>query len=224
MPPKVNSKKQTRRRGPRRKKKRFKKKLALQSHYFVERVEDSIALNGNTLTSAGNLLNSYNKNFQLADIPQVTHYQNLFDDYVLNKVVAEIRYDYNKTNSDGSSGFQQIVNPIYPMLLIRTDHNDAATGYTWADLKQSERSRLVQLKPGQKISHVLKPAIQIQAYKTATSEGYCPKWGQQLRTIDDTVPHYGLQIQVLTAAGASSLDLGTINIMYKYYFTMKNTE
>lgn len=201
-----------------------KKKLALKAHNFVERVEDTITLNANTLTSAGNLLDNYSKNFQLADIPQAPQYQNLFDDYVLNKVVAEIRYDYDLTNSDNSAGFQQIINPIYPMLLIRTDHNDAATGYTWADLKQSERSRLVQLKPGKKISHVLKPAIQMQTYKTTTATGYSPKWGQQLRTIDDTVPHYGLQIQVQTAAGNSSIVLGKINIMYKYYFTMRNAE
>ena len=201
---------------------RRKKKLALKAHNFVERVEDTIILNESTLNASGNLTTNYSKNFQLADIPQVNHYQNLFDDYVLNKVVAEIRYDYTIMWTDTT--YHQSPNPIYPMLLIRTDHNDAATGYTWADLKQSERSRLVQLKPGRKISHVLKPAVSIQTYKTATTEGYAPKWNQQLRTVDDTVPHYGLQIQVQTQPGSPNIQLGKINIMYKYYFTMKNTE
>lgn len=203
---------------------RRRKKLALKSHNFVERVEDTITLNGNTLNSAGNLVTNYQKHFQFSDIAQVASYKDLFDDYVLNKVVAEIRFDYDLTNSDNAAGYQQIVNPIYPMLLIKTDHNDAATGETWATMKESERSRLVQLKPGVKISHVLKPAIQMETYKTALASGYAPKWGQQLRTIDDTVPHYGLKIQVQTAAGSAHLVLGKINIMYKYYFTMKNSE
>ena len=216
---------QLRFRPRRRKPKRRKKKLALKSHNFVERVEDSIILNSTTLNASGNLTTNYAKSFQLADIPQVNHYQNLFDDYVLNKVVAEIRYDYLVTNATPS--VYQTINPVYPLLLIRTDHNDAATGYTWADLKQSERSRLVQLKPGGVISHVLKPAIQIEAYKTGGATptvGYSSKWNQVLRTTDDTVPHYGLQIQVQTTAGSGNIDLGKVNIMYKYYFTMKNTE
>ena len=222
MPRRIRSTrtKRTRRRAPRRTK--FRKKLALKAHNFVERVEDEITLNSTTLNSSGNLATNYAKHFQLSDIPQVASYKDLFDDYVLNKIVAEIRYDYSMTYTTDSSN----PNPIYPMLIIKTDHNDSSTGSgsTWADMKESERSRLVQLRPGKKISHVLKPAIQAEAYKTALASGYAPKWGQQLRTIDDTVPHYGLKIQVKTFPGVGTVGLGKINIMYKYYFTMKNAE
>ena len=203
---------------------RRKKKLALKAHNFVERVEDTITLNSSTLNASGNLTTNYSKHFQFSDITQAASYKDLFDDYVLNKVVAEIRYDYVIPFLTAAAGVTNTPNPVYPMLLIKTDHNDAATGETWATMKESERSRLVQLKPGSKISHVLKPAIQIEAYKTALASGYAPKWGQQLRTIDDTVPHYGLKIQVQTVGTSAAIDLGKINIMYKYYFTMKNAE
>jgi len=204
---------------------RKKKKLALKPHNFVERVEDTIVLNPAALNADGNLSTNYTKHFQLSDIAQANSYKELFDDYVLNKVVAEIRYDYKITSFNTGSAVYQPTNPVYPMLLIKTDHNDAATGETWETMKESERSRLVQLKPGEKISHILKPAIQIEAYKTALAVGYAPKWGQQLRTIDDTVPHYGLKIQVQTSpVDLTNSNFGEINIMYKYYFTMKNAE
>ena len=91
-------------------------------------------------------------------------------------------------------------------------------------MKISERSRLVQLGGGKKIAHVIVPAIQVEAYKTLTTSAYCPKFKQQIRTIDDTVPHYGVKIQVKTQPGPNIYDFGAINIMYKYYFTMKNAE
>lgn len=207
-------------RGRKPKRKRYKKKLALQSHNFVERVEDEIALNASTLDSQGHLSTMYAKQFRLNDIPQVASYKELFDDYVLNKVVAEIRYD--TFVSDNTYTNQS--NPVYPQLLIKTDHNDVST-QTWNQLKESEKSRLIQLRPaGRPISHVIKPSVQIEMYRTALTSGYGSKWGQIVRTDDSELPHYGLKIQVKTQPGDSDINLGKISIMYKYYFTMKNSE
>lgn len=216
MPPKRGRRKQ-----PKRKLRLIrKKKLALKAHNFVERVEDEIALNANTLDSAGNLTTMYAKQFRMNDIAQIASYKDLFDDYVLNKVVAEIRYD--TFVSDNTYTNQS--NPVYPQLLIKTDHNDVST-QTWDQLKESEKSRLVQLRPaGRPISHVIKPAVQIEMYRTALTSGYGSKWGQIVRTDDTELPHYGLKIQVKTQPADSGINLGKICIMYKYYFTMKNAE
>lgn len=200
---------------------RPKKKLALRPHRFVERVEDRIPLNSSTLQADGTLLVNYKRTFQMQDIPQWGNYKNLFDDYILTKVVLEMRYNqqiatYTSTNP--------IVNEIKPLLLIKTDHNDASTGVSWNDLKESEKARLVQMSGGKVISHVLKPAVQVEAYKTLTTSAYCAKFNTTIRTIDDTVPHYGIKIQVQTQPGPAVYDLGNISLMYKYYFTMKNAE
>jgi hypothetical protein len=53
----------------------------------------------------------------LSDIAQVASYKELFDDYVLNKVVMEIRYD---TFYTGSTTADVPINPVYPQLLIKT--------------------------------------------------------------------------------------------------------
>lgn len=200
-----------------------KKKLALKSHSFVERVEDSIPLNNATLNASGNLITTYAKAFKMTDIAQYLTYKDLFDDYVLNKVVAELRYDTYVTDNT----YTNQSNPVYPQVLIKTDHNDINVGAeNWTTLRESERSRLVQLRPASSrpISHVIKPAIQVKIYSTEESDGYGSKWGQVIRCSDMDLPHFGLKMQVQTQGGDSNINLGKISIMYKYYFTMKNAD
>jgi len=194
---------------------RRRKKIALRPHYFVERVEDKIKLNSSTLQADGTLLVNYKKYFQMNDIPQWSNYKALFDDYILTKVVLEMRYNQQIATYTSST---PIVNQIKPLLLIKTDHNDASTGVSWDDLKQSEKARLVQMSGGRVVQHVLKPAVQVEAYKTLATSAYSAKFNTT------TVPHYGLKIQVQTAPGPAVYDFGNISLMYKYYFTMKNAE
>jgi len=204
-----------------RKRRRRRKKLALKSHSFVERVEDKIPLNSSTLQADGTLLVNYKKSFAMTDIPQWSSYKKLFDDYILSKVVLTMRYNHMIATYSSST---PIVNDIKPLLLIKTDHNDSSTGVSWDDLKQSEKARMCQMVGGRPIDHVLKPAVQVEAYKTLTTSAYCAKFNTSIRTVDDSVPHYGLKIQVKTQPGPAVYDFGSINLEYKYYFTMKNAE
>lgn len=220
MPRKARSKSRA---PPRRRARRkYKKRLALKAHNFVEKFEQTITLNSGTLDANGNLSTGYGRYFQLDDIPQVASYKELFDSFVIRKVVAEIRYDYtfsiiNDVNAN------RPVNPIYPVLLIKNDHNDVDS-QSYATLLESEKTRQVQMRPGKMISHVLKPAVQVEAYKTALASAYQPKWNCELQSTDSATPHYGLKIQVKTGPGNSNVDLGKLNITYKMYFTMKNAD
>jgi len=156
-------------RGPKRKM-RPRKPLALQPHNFVEKVEQTITLDNTTLDSGGTLATGYGRYFSLDDISQVASYKELFDSFIIRKIVAEIRYDYSYHDSTLSG---RPLNPIYPILLIKNDHNDVAPN-SYAAMLESEKTRQVQLKPGEMISHVLKPAVQVEAYKTALSSAYQP--------------------------------------------------
>ncbi len=197
------------------------KKLALKSHPFMEKFEAEIPLNSSTLGSDGTLITGYGRSFKLDDINQVASYKELFDSFTINKVVAEIRYDITTSTMIANN----VGNPVYPLLMIKNDHNDVASN-TWQAMLESERSRTVQIRPSMNkpVSHVLKPAVQIEAYKTTLASAYQPKWNCELRSVDSATPHYGLKIQVKTAPGNANVDLGKIHITYKMYFTMKNAE
>ncbi len=212
----------TRKRGRpkvRRRKRKYKKKVALKSHNFMERAEATIDLNSSTLGADGTLISGYGRSFKLDDINQVASYKELFDSFILSKVVAEIRYDITTSTMIASN----VGNPVYPLLLLKNDHNDVGSN-AWQTMLESEKTRMVQMKPGQKVTQIIKPAVQIEAYKTTLSSAYQPKWNCELRSLDSATPHYGLKIQLKTAPGNANVDLGKLHITYKYYFTMKNGE
>ncbi len=203
----------------RRTKKKYKKKLALKSHAFMERFEQTIDLNSSTLGVDGTLISGYGRSFKLDDINQVASYKELFDSFVINKVVAEIRYDITTSTMIANN----VGNPVYPLLILKNDHNDVAAN-AWQAMVESEKSRMVQMKPGQKVSQIIKPAVQIEAYKTTLASAYQPKWNCELRSLDSATPHYGFKLQLKTAPGNANVDLGKLHITYKMYFTMKNGE
>ena len=209
------------RRKAKRKMRRKQKPLALKPHNFVEKFEQTIALNNTTVDANGTLSTGYGRYFTLDDIAQVASYKELFDSFVIRKVVAEIRYDVLWTAS--SIGGHEPINPIYPILLLKNDHNDVAPN-SYASMLESAKTRQVQLKPGVTIKHVLKPAAQVEAYKTALASAYRPKWNCELRSVDSATPHYGLKVQVKTQPGNASINMGQIHITYRMYFSMKNND
>jgi len=200
---------------------RRKKPLALKPHNFVEKFEQTIALNSTTVDGNGTLSTGYGRYFTLDDIAQVASYKDLFDSFVIRKVVAEIRYDVIYTNTTLAG--QEPLNPIYPILLLKNDHNDVAPN-SYASMLESAKTRQVQLKPGVTIKHVLKPAAQVEAYKTALASAFRPKWNCELRSADSATPHYGLKVQCKTQPGNANINMGQIHITYRMYFSMKNND
>ena len=217
--PKKQSKLRFNRRRRNKRKRYGKKQVALKAHTFMERFEQEISLNSSTLGVDGTLLTGYGRTFKLDDINQVASYKELFDSFIIKKIVAEIRYDITTSTMIANN----VGNPVYPLLLIKNDHNDVNAN-NYQTMLEASKTRQVQMRPGSKISHVLKPAVQVEAYKTALSSAYQPKWNCELRSIDSSTPHYGLKLQLKTAPGNANVDLGKLHITYKMYFTMKNNE
>lgn len=202
---------------------RVSKPLALSVHNFVERCTAQEIIVANESAAVGLF-----RNFSLSQCSQVSHYQALFEYYKINKVVVEFRYKgaetpaYTTINGTGTQN-NEIVNEINPVLYFKVDHNDVGAD-TLAKMKESLRTREHQLssnKPNFTIT--LKPAIQAEAYKTAISTGYMPKWGQWLSTLDDTIPHYGLKVYAVAGAG-NSPNMGKIEVQTKIYFSAKCNE
>lgn len=203
--------------------KRPRAPLALKTHNFVERCQPQELIVANESSAVGLF-----RNFSLSQCLQVAHYQALFEYYKINKVVVEFRYKgaetpaYTTINGTGTTN-NEIINEINPVLYFKVDHNDVNAD-TLAVMKESLRTREHQLsnnKPNFTIT--LKPAVQAEAYKTAISTAYRPKWGQWLSTLDDTVPHYGLKVYAVAGAG-NAPTMGKIEVQTKIYFSAKCNE
>ena len=207
---------------------RIRKPLALQSHSFVERTAASVMVVANESTATGLF-----QPFTLDQCLQASSYKDLFEYYKIDKVIVEFRYKGAQTPAyvtvpASSSGTQasyamEINNEINPILYFKVDHNDIAAD-SLNDMKESMKTREHQFtndKPNFTIS--LKPAVQTEAYKSAITTTYIPKWGQWLSTADGSVPHYGLKAYCV-AGMSNNPNMGKIEVQYKIYFTCKNNE
>lgn len=204
------------------------KPLALREHSFVERTAPALVTVANEGVASG-----FYRYYELDQLLQAANYKNIFEFYRIDKVVCEVRYKGASTPAyttvpATSSGTQasyamEINNEICPVVYYKVDHNDVASD-SLNTLKESMRTKEIQLtndKPSCTI--VLKPAIQAEAYKTALSTAYTPKWGQWLSTADSNVPHYGLKLFVVAGFG-NNPTMGTVEITHKVYFTCKNND
>ena len=152
--------------------------------------------------------------FQLEDIINVSDFTNLFDQFKINKVVLTLRWSprantYTSTNTYASTG---VYNPV---LYYYTDHDDDDPVAEQADMLEVQRHKSRRILPSRPIYITVKPAVQAMAYQTALTTAYGPKWGMKLNMDDVSAPHYGLKMGV----NKLGVDLGSITIDVKYYFT-----
>lgn len=200
---------------------RIKTPLALKQHNFVERHVSEFTL---AVAKTEGVAIMHGKSFSLDEVRQSTHYKSLFEYYRINKVVCTIRYKNVGPIANLAAAAPQYAtfNEINPILIFKVDHNDVNTT-TIDDMKNSMKCRRKMLTNNNpEFTIVLKPAVQAEAYKSAVTTTYVPKWGQWLSTADGTVPHYGLK---LFALGTNYVtDCGSIQISYKTYFSLKSNE
>ena len=202
-------------------KKRIPKPLALKQHNFVERHTSEFSL---AVAKTEGVAIMHGKSFSLDDVRQADHYKALFEYYRIDKVICTIRYKNVGPIANLAAAANQyaLVNEINPILIFKVDHNevDTETIDTMKDSMKCKRKMLTNDNP--EFTIVLKPAVQAEAFKSALSTTYVPKWGQWLSTDDGSVPHYGLK---LFALGTDYLDnCGSVQISYKTYFSMKCNE
>jgi len=194
-----------------------RKQLALKKHAFCERAENEREITINTEASATGVFES----FTLSKMRQQAEYCALFEFYRIDKVVATFRY---------KGGIAQIAvdndyttNEVNPLLYFKVDHNDevADSLSTMKDSLKTKTHMFTNDKP--EFSIQLKPAIQMEMFKSTLTTAYTPKWGQWIPTRDPTVPHYGLKTYAI-AFKSASYNPGTIAVSFKYYVSFKNNE
>jgi hypothetical protein len=165
--------------------------------------------------------------FKLEDVNGATDFADLYDRYMITTVVLKFKL---VTNPDSAWGLNNATGTIdtrqgtnwFPKLWYCPDYDDNSSE-TLAQLKERSQTKWKVLRPNKEIKIVVKPAVTIQTYRTATTTGYAPKWKQWIDMAQRDVPHYGLKF-VVDGCGLdpSENQPFKMEIDRRYYFTCKD--
>lgn len=161
--------------------------------------------------------------FKLSDLYTYSEFTSLFDKYRLDRAVVYIQM-INNPNAAATTNVTNQTNPNnwFPRMWYIADHDDSNTT-SIAALKERVGVRSCVMKPNviKKIS--IKPACAVQLYKTATTTGYGPRYGQFIDMANYDVPHYGLKT-VFDTMGVDPLGTFSFRYEWKLYFTCKDVQ
>lgn len=130
-------------------------------------------------------------NFQLLDLPQVASFSALFDAYKINKILIKFIPAYNVFGVTGNpvAGGLQPGRPEYLTTVL--DYDDNANLTTQAQLMEYDTFK--QTAPTQKHIRSFKPAVAMNAFRTAVTSGYVQKKQQWIDIANTDVEHYGIK-------------------------------
>jgi len=164
--------------------------------------------------------------FAFNNIINSAEFTALYDRYRIDKVVVKLQLVTNPNSqmkiNDQTVAGSTWANPNnwYPKVWSVNDHDDSSAE-TIAQLKERSGVKCKILQPNKTLTYVIRPAIAAMVYKTVTTTGYGPKWGQWIDMQDVGVPHYGLKL-VVDANGQDPINEFVINVEKKFYFTCKD--
>lgn len=181
-------------------------KANLGTHYFSRTVSTDV------ISVAGGPPAVYTEGraFRLNELPGVTDFTNLFDQYCITKIVLK----FFPCGTEVSAS--EITSYTAPRITIAQDFDDITTPLTESELLEMKGHRTYQFtKP---ITHVIKPAINAEVYRSGITSSYSPKWNQWIDCATVDVPHYGIKTWCQQDSGAATF---RYRIFMTFYFKMK---
>jgi len=164
--------------------------------------------------------------FQFNQLTNYTEFTGMYDQYRIEKVMLKFHLISNPDAVVPPTTLPvttQNVTNWYPRLWYAPDYDDKAVDAI-SDFKQKATTKTLIMQPNKDYTFWCKPAVQVEAYQSAGTTGYCPSWGKWINLADTAVEHYGwkwaLDCEGLTP-GASQPFKVRVNACY--YFTCKGT-
>lgn len=160
--------------------------------------------------------------FILGDLPNVTEFQNLFDQYMVTGIIFQIKMIQNPDASwkqNESAGTANAAN-FFPTIWYVNDYDDNAT-LSLAQIKEHQGVRHRVLKPNTEIVTMVRPTTLTQLFRTTLTTGYNTNKRNQWVDMGQTdVPHYGIKM-VIDFEGLSPSVAYTFKVNCKYMIKCK---
>lgn len=156
-------------------------------------------------SNSGAVSNSYS--FNIASLPDITDFSNLFDQYKLNAI--EVTFIPNITSNDMNPVSTYYEMPNVHSIIDRDD--DAAPG-ALTNLMQYPSYR--RTRGHQVHKRYWKPALAQTIYKTGATTGTAQKGPMWLDLADTTIPHFGLKLYIDQTNASTNIKYS----MYVKYF------
>lgn len=192
---------------------------SLNVHSFSRYAGDNTA----SIVTISTLQLSNNHVFTFNQLINFAEFANLFDQYMITKVIVTYQLI---TNPDASNvlnlaGNNPTPTNWFPTVWSITDYDDNSSENI-SQLKERIGVRNRILMPNKKLKYVVRPKMLVQTYRTATTTGYAPRRMFVDMSATD-IPHYGLKT-CFDTGGQDPSDTYPFLVKqeFKYYFTCRN--
>lgn len=215
----------------RRPKARMSKALISSSVYHFKRNFETIPLgsiSNTTEIEEQDTNNGLSFQFKLSDLPGVSDFANLFDDYRINKVVLKLipqitssNMPYNAAAGAGAgTGLGR-----NPRVFYAADYDDSNVVTSINALRQYGNVKVRPVVGNKPIKIIITPAISQEILRTPSTTAYAPKWKQWLDLAYNDVPHYGIKMWVEDCDGiaAGTPTAAIFKVEGTMYFSCKAT-
>lgn len=177
-------------------------------YYFKRRVAPGRQVNLTT-TTQGTI------QFSLDQLPGVSDYTALFDQYMITGVKVDFRLILDPGAASAGSA-------TYPNLYVRRDYDNTATE-TIQEIAQDNKAKRFILQPNKTRSIFIRPALQCEYFNTATAlTDKSPVWKRWFDCSNTNMQHLGLKWAIDTM-GILLTPGNTMDIEFTYYLAFKNT-
>lgn len=150
--------------------------------------------------------------FTLGALPNVSEFTNLFDQYMITKVVTKMWLKIDPSAQAAASA-------AFPKLYVARDFDTSTAPASLNDLRQYARCKVIGFNPNRPITLVSKPNTLALSYTSAIANNYTPKWNTWLDVGDPNTIHYGWLYAIDDLTNTNY----RVTIDHTYYFKCKNT-
>lgn len=207
---------------------RMARKRVARSRVFPSRDVHSFKRWAATNTVLGSTTSTDGKGFAetftMNKLPSYTEFDTLYDRYMLTTVVVRVQLISNPdANSWMGGNVTSNAQNWYPKFWYYPDYDDDTAPTSFDEVKQISKVKHFVLRPNKEYKIVIRPAINMQTYRTSTTTGYAPKWNQWIDIAQTDVPHFGLKYWIDNNGidPADSMPV-TVRLERLYYFKCKD--